>query len=73
MTELLRELLGNYLGTAFIQQGTTFYGCSSRCSSRKYPPDIGITNQFERQNPDMAGVRGEGTTELQEEEHMGIN
>ena len=23
--------------------------------------------------PDMAGVSGEGTTELQEEEHMGIN
>ncbi len=40
-----RELLGNYLGTTGTWQGTTFEGCSSRCSSIKPPPHIGFLGQ----------------------------
>ena len=73
LTELQSELLLNYLWTDALQQWTTLEVCSSLSSSLEHPPDMGQRSNLRSENPNMAGMEGEWTTELQEEEHMGIN
>ena len=73
LTELQSELLLNYLWTDAVQQWTTLEVCSSLSSSLEHPPDMGQQSNLRSENPNMAGMEGEWTTELQEEEHMGIN